>query len=206
MASRARRLARGWGASLIATGLGAASHAAVDGTWPPVILMLLSAALAAPVCMLLAGRVLSRVSIAAAVVASQGILHWLFAQSGHGVTAVDHTHHVTSTAAAESTPQLVVTLAPDLAHHGAGMVAAHVIAAIATYALLRHGEVASVRLLDAVSLRVLALVRVPVLPVLRTVPRRIAWTSPRALTDQLLLPVVHGFRGPPARGAAPVFA
>ena len=205
MSSRARRLARGWGASLIATGLGAASHAAVDGTWPPVILMLLSAALAAPVCMLLAGRVLSRVSIAAAVVASQGILHWLFAQSGHGITAVDHTHHVTG-AAAESSPQLVVTMAPELAHHGAGMFAAHVIAATATYALLRHGEVAAVRLIDAVSLRVLAWVSVPVLPVSRTVPRRIAWTSPRALSDQLLLPVVHGFRGPPVRGTAPVFA
>ncbi|MEX5272358.1 hypothetical protein RF638_00195 [Kocuria sp. CPCC 205235] len=205
MSSRARRLARGWAASLIATSLGAASHAAVDGTWPPVILILLSAALAAPVCMLLAGRVLSRVSVAAAVVASQGLLHGLFAQSGHGVTAVDHTHHVTG-AVAEGTPQLVVTLAPDLAHHGAGMLAAHVIAAAATYALLRHGEVAAVRLLDAVSLRVLALVSVPVLPVIRAVPRRIAWTSPRALTDQLLLPVVHGFRGPPARGTAPAFA
>ncbi len=205
MSSRARRLARGWGASLIATGLGAASHAAVDGTWPPVILMLLSAALAAPVCMLLAGRVLSRVSIAAAVVASQGILHWLFAQSGHGITAVDHTHHVTG-AAAESSPQLVVAMAPELAHRGAGMFAAHVIAATATYALLRHGEVAAVRLIDAVSLRVLAWVSVPVLPVIRTVPRRIAWTSPRALSDQLLLPVVHGFRGPPVRGTAPVFA
>lgn len=205
MSSRARRLARGWGASLIATGLGAASHAAVDGTWPPVILMLLSAALAAPVCMLLAGRVLSRVSIAAAVVASQGILHWLFAQSGHGITAVDHTHHVTG-AAAESSPQLVVAMAPELAHRGAGMFAAHVIAAAATYALLRHGEVAAVRLIDAVSLRVLAWVNVPVLPVIRTVPRRIAWTSPRALSDQLLLPVVHGFRGPPVRGTAPVFA
>lgn len=155
--------------------------------------------------MLLAGRVLSRVSVAAAVVASQGLLHGLFAQSGHGVTAVDHTHHVTG-AVAEGTPQLVVSLAPDLAHHGAGMLAAHVIAAAATYALLRHGEVAAVRLLDAVSLRVLALVSVLVLPVIRAVPRRIAWTSPRALTDQLLLPVVHGFRGPPARGTAPAFA
>ena len=86
MASRARRLARGWAASLTATGLGAASHAAVDGTWPPVILMLLSAALAAPVCMLLAGTVLSRVSVAAAVVASQGLFHGVFAQAGHGVT------------------------------------------------------------------------------------------------------------------------
>lgn len=205
MTTRARRLARGWAASLIATGLAAASHAAVDGTWPSLILILLSAALAAPVCMLLAGRVLSRVSVAAAVVASQGLLHALFAQSGHGVTAVDHTHHVTS-AAAEGSPQLVVTLAPDLAHHGMGMLVAHMVAAIATYALLRHGEVAAVRLLDAVSLRVLGWVRVPTLPVIRSVPRRIAWTSPRALVDQLLLSVVHGFRGPPARGTAPVFA
>lgn len=205
MASRARRLARGWAASLIATGLGAASHAAVDGTWPPLILILLSAALAAPVCMLLAGRLLSRMSVAAAVLASQGLFHGLFAQSGHGVTAVDHTHHVTG-AGVEGTPQLVVSVAPGLAHHGAGMLAAHVIAAVATYALLRHGEVTAVRLLEVLSLRVLAWVRVPVLPVIRTVPRRIAWTSPRALTDQLLLPVVQSFRGPPARGTAPAFA
>lgn len=205
MASRARRLARGWTASLIATGLGSASHAAVDGTWPPLILVLLSAALAAPVCILLAGRVLSRVSVAAAVLVSQGFLHGLFAQSGHGVTAVDHTHHATSTAA-EGAPQLVVTMVPDLTHHGLGMMAAHMMAAAATYALLRHGEVAAVRLVEAVSLRVLTWVKAPALPVIRTVPRRIAWTSPCALTDQLLLPVVHGFRGPPTRATAPAFA
>ena len=62
------------------------------------------------------------------------------------------------------------------------------------------------RLVDAVSLRVSAWVSVPLPPMIRTVPRRIAWTSPRALTDQLLLPVVHGFRGPPARGTVPVLA
>ncbi|MBD2761667.1 hypothetical protein IEE91_02405 [Kocuria sp. cx-455] len=205
MASRARRLARGWAASLIATGLGAASHAAVDGTWPPVILMLLSASLAAPVCMLLGGKVLSRVSVAAAVVASQGLFHSVFAQAGHGITAVDHTHHAVG-AVAEGGPQLVVTTAPDLVHHGAGMLAAHIVAAVATYLLLRHGEVAAMRLVDAVSLRVSAWVSVPLPPMIRTVPRRIAWTSPRALTDQLLLPVVHGFRGPPARVTVPVLA
>lgn len=205
MASRARRLARGWAASLIATGLGAASHAAVDATWPPVILMLLSAALAAPVCMLLAGRVLSRVSVAAAVAMSQGLFHSVFAQAGHGITTVDHTHHAAG-AVAEGTPQLVVTTAPNLVHHGAGMLGAHIIAAVATYLLLRHGEVAVVRLVDAVSLRVSAWVSMPLPLVIRTAPRRIAWTSPRALTDQLLLLVVHGFRGPPLRGTVPVFA
>ena len=204
MTSRARRLARGWAASLIATSLGAGSHAAIDGTWPPVILVLLSAALAAPVCMLLAGRLLSRVSVAAAVLTSQGLFHGLFAQAGHGVTAVDHTHHVAS--AATGSPQLVVTVAPEMAHHGAAMLGAHVLAGLATYALLRHGEVAAVRLLDAVALRVLAWMTLPMLPVIRTAPRRIAWLSPRALSDQLLLPVVHGFRGPPARGTVPVFA
>lgn len=205
MTTRARRLARGWAASLIATSLGAGSHAAVDGTWPPLILMLLSAALAAPVCMLLAGRLLSRVSVAAAVFTSQGLFHGLFAQAGHGVTAVDHTHHVTNTVAGGS-PQLVVAVAPETGHHGAGMLVAHVVAGFATYALLRHGEVAAMRLLDSVSLRVLALVKTPSLPVIRTAPPRIAWLSPRALADQLLLPVVHGFRGPPAHRTAPVSA
>lgn len=205
MTSRARRLARGWAASLIATTLGAGSHAAVDGTWPPFILIALSAALAAPVCMLLAGRLLSRFSVAAAVVISQGLFHGLFSQAGHGATAADHLHHHGGAALVDG-PQLVVTVLPSTAHHGTGMLAAHVVAAAATYALLRHGEVSAVRLLDAVAMRVLALVITRVPPVIRTVPRRTAWTSPRALSDQLLLPVVHGYRGPPAPGAIPAFA
>ena len=78
------------------------------------------------------------------------------------------------------------------------MLVAHAVAALATYLLLRHGEVAAFRLLDAFSVRVLRILAPVLRPVTVEVPRRTSWTSPRALTPQLLLPSVCGYRGPPA--------
>ncbi|RKQ34862.1 PDZ domain-containing protein [Kocuria tytonis] len=196
MSPRARRLARGWVAALVATTLAAGSHAAMDGTWPSPIIVALSTCLAAPVCMLLAGRVLSRGSVVCAVVVSQTLLHTLFAQSGGVAHAVDHSHH--QLAAAADGPAVVVSVLPGSAHHGTGMLVAHGVAALATYLLLRHGEMAVFRLLDALSLRVLRLLTAVVRPVTAVVPRRISWTSPRSLADQLLLSSVCAYRGPPA--------
>lgn len=196
MSRRAHRLARGWVAAFVATTLAAGSHAAADGSWPPVLIVALSTCLAAPVCMLLAGRVLSRGSVAGAVLSSQMLLHVLFAHSGGAVHTVDHTHH--HGAAAADGPAVVVSVLPSASHHGGGMLAAHVVAAMATYLLLRHGEVALFRLLHALSLRVLRILHAVRRPVTVAVPRRTSWTSPRALADQLLLSSVCGYRGPPA--------
>ena len=63
MSPRARRLARGWAGAAIATSAAALSHAAAGGQAPPVVLVLLSLALSGPLCMALAGRVLSRSSL-----------------------------------------------------------------------------------------------------------------------------------------------
>ena len=93
MSPRARRLARGWVAAFVATTLAAGSHAAVDGSWPSPLIIALSMCLAAPLCMLLAGRVLSRWSVAGSVLLSQALLHTLYAQSGGMAHAIDHTHH-----------------------------------------------------------------------------------------------------------------
>ena len=79
MSPRARRLARGWVAAFLATTLAAGSHAAVDGTWPSPLIIALSMCLAAPLCMLLAGRALSRWSVAGSVLLSQALLHTLYA-------------------------------------------------------------------------------------------------------------------------------
>ncbi|MDO4918197.1 hypothetical protein [Kocuria sp.] len=198
MSPRAHRLARGWVVALVATTLAAGSHAAVDGNWPSLLIIALSTCLAAPVCMLLGGRALSRWSMAAAVGLSQALLHILFANSAGGMQLVDHTHH--HVAAAGDGPAVVISGLPDVAHHGAGMLAAHAVAALATYALLRRGEVTLFRLVAALSLRVLRILRVVVRPVLVAVPRRVSWSSPRALVDQLLLSCVCGYRGPPALG------
>lgn len=195
MSPRARRLARGWTTGLVATTLAAGSHAALDGTWPSPLVIALSTCLAAPVCMLLSGRALSRVGVAANVAVSQLLLHVLFAQSTGMVHAVDHTHH--HGAAAVDGPQVLITSLPPVAHHGGGMLVAHVVAALATYALLRHGEVAVLRLLETFSLRVLHLLTALPRPVLTAVPPRTSWSSPRALSDQLLLSSLYGYRGPP---------
>lgn len=204
MSSRARRLLRGWVAALVATGLGAASHAAVDGHWPPVMVVLLTAALAAPVCIALAGRALSRVAVALSVAVSQGLLHWLFAQSGHAVTAADHTHHGFSAGSGvASEPSLVISVVPGVQEYGTDMLAAHIVAALATYGLLRHGEVSLARMVNSLSLKVLQALPMVIPPVAVPVRARVGWMSPRALADQLLLPVVHGYRGPPRWVAGP---
>ncbi|OXS85377.1 hypothetical protein [Kocuria marina] len=195
MSPRARRLARGWVAAFVATTLAAGSHAAVDGTWPSPLIIALSMCLAAPLCMLLAGRALSRWSVAGSVLLSQALLHTLYAQSGGMAHAIDYTHHHAASTA--DGPAVVISVLPA-AHHGCGMLAAHAVAAVATYVLLRHGETAAFRLLNAVSLRVLRILVLALRPVTTAVPRRTSWTSPRALADQLLLSSVCGYRGPPA--------
>lgn len=196
MSPRARRLARGWVAAFTATALAAGSHAALDGTWPSSLIMALSLCLAAPVCMLLSGRRISRLGTAASVVVSQALLHTLFAQSAGAAHVLDHGHHHGAAATADGA-QVLISAVPPMAHHGLPMVVGHVVAALATYALLRHGEVAVLRLVDAVSLRVLGLLTLHPRPVAVPVRRRTAWASPRALADQLLLSCLCGYRGPP---------
>ena len=190
MSRRARRLARGWVAAVVATTLAAGSHAAVDGTWPSLMIVALSTCLAAPLCMLLAGRMLSRSCVALSVALSQALLHPPFAPSAGAMPAGAPNHHPVA-AGADGPPAV-----PPVAHHGGSMLAAHVVAALATYILLRHGEVAGFRLLGSLSLRIQRILA-PVLRPVATVPRRVSWTSPRSLSDQLLLPSVCGYRGPP---------
>lgn len=55
MTPRALRLIRGWAAAFVATTLAVLAHVAAGGQWPSVMLYVLCVALAAPVCMVLAG-------------------------------------------------------------------------------------------------------------------------------------------------------
>ena len=125
----------------MATACAAASHLAAGGHVPPVLLVLLSLALSGPVCMALAGRVLSRSSLLTGVLVSQGVFHLLFSIAGSVTTVADATHH-----AALSSPSIgpaLVLQAQAQAHAvngGTGMLVFHVVAAAATYGFLRHGE------------------------------------------------------------------
>lgn len=192
MSPRARRLARGWAGAGIATGAAAASHAVAGGQAPPAAVLLLSLALSGPVCMALAGRVLSRSSLALGVLLSQSLLHGMFAASGGVSTVADGSHH-----AAPGGPALVLQVQSHPEHGGAAMVVAHLLAALAGYALMRHGEVAAVTLLEALRLRVRQLWRTLAGAVVVGRPRPVRPGRPRALTDQSLLRPVRSHRGPP---------
>jgi hypothetical protein len=143
----------------MATAFAAASHVAAGGQVPPVLLVLLSLALSGPVCMALAGRVLSRSSLLAGVLVSQGVFHLLFTVAGSVATVADATHHA-AVSSPPLGPALVLQAQDHAAHGGTGMLVFHVLGAAATYAFLRHGEVTLVGLLDALRMRVRRLWRV----------------------------------------------
>ncbi len=196
MGPRARRLVRGWAGAVVATSAAALSHAVAGGQAPPLLLVLLSLALSGPLCMALAGRVLSRSCLLLGVLLSQSVLHALFAGSG-GVSTVSHTAHGPALHGAAAGPALVLEVQTHAEHGGAAMVVSHVLAALAAYVLMRHGEVAAVVLLEAVRLRVRRRRDVPAAPVVVVRPPAVRAGRPHALTDQALLRPVRSHRGPP---------
>lgn len=201
MSPRARRLARGWAGAAIATSAAALSHAAAGGQAPPALLVLLSLALSGPLCMALAGRVLSRSSLLLGVLLSQSVLHALFAGSG-GVSTVAHAahlsgHHGAAGSSPGAGPALVLEVQSHAEHGGTVMLVSHVLAALAAYVLMRHGEVAAVVLLEAFRLRVRRWRQVLSAPVVVGRPRAVQAGRPHVLTDQSLLRPVRSHRGPP---------
>lgn len=204
MTARAQRLARGWTGAGIATSFAVASHAVAGGQAPAPLLVLLSLALSGPLCMALAGRVLSRSALLAGLVLSQGIYHLLFAASGTAHAVTQASGHAAHTGHAAAAPLLVLEAAPPVAHEGPGMVLAHVLAAAAAWVLMRRGEVAAVALLDALRLRVRRLRAALAAPPVTARPRPVLAGRPHVLTDQSLLRPVRSHRGPPAARRRPV--
>lgn len=200
------RLVRGLAGAVVMTGLAAASHsAAAGGPLPPAALLAFAVVLAAPVTTALAGRSLSLWRTLVAVLAAQGIFHTLYAVAGgthqvHAAAGVDPAHldHLPTGAG----PALAVTAGPGAGDaHGAGMLAAHALAAVLTVAVLRHGE----RVLAAAAEQAFA--SVPALRLLRVLlagpvaaPRPLRLPAVRVLrpAGPLLLLGTPGRRGPPA--------
>ena len=207
MSPRARRLARGWAGAAVATAAAVVSHAVAGGPLPSLLLVLLSLALSGPLCMALAGRVLSRSSLLLGVLLSQSVLHALFAGSG-GVSTVAHaTHHAAQHGAAGSPgagPALVLEVQPHVEHGGTAMLVSHVLAALAAYVLMRHGEVAAVVLLEVLRLRVRRWRQILAAPVVVGRPRAVRTGRPHVLTDQALLRPVRSHRGPPRARRRPL--
>lgn len=195
MTPRALRLTRGWTAAVAATFIAALSHFMAGGTVPEPLLLLLALALSGLACTALAGRGLSLWRLAAGVVLSQGLFHWLFSVSGapHGAPAGGHLGHSSALDLAGG------TMLPSAADHTSPLMwFGHSVAALLTVALLRHGEAAVVQLVGAARLRVTAYL--PLFLPLPVPPARAALPCNRPVRPLRNLGVpllVMRHRGPP---------
>lgn len=188
-AGRATRVGRGVAAAAVATFVATLSHAAVGGELPPFANIVLALCLAAPVCVMLAGRALSWGRLALAVVVSQALFHALLVLDLQGGAVVGAGHHAT-TALLQATP----AHAPAAHEDSPWMWAAHALAAVVTVLAVGRGEQ---------TLRAVARFFVRALRVLRPVrglgptdaapPAPAPLSLPRALT--VLSTMRH--RGPP---------
>lgn len=209
MTHRGSRLARGWIAAFFATFAAAGSHVIGGGEHPPFVLILLTLALAAPICVALAGRLLSIGRLVFAVLASQSLFHLIFSMasgspSSMPVSALTSGHHAGMEAGLLTgvTPSSSLqSAAHGMMHagtHDAGMWLGHCAAALLTIVFLRHAESSCIQLLTAIRLRV-SLILSAILPKVDA-PRQIVPPSAnhqQALTAlRIPLPVRH-HRGPP---------
>ncbi|WP_167041814.1 hypothetical protein [Salinibacterium sp. ZJ454] len=203
--TRWARVVRGWSTAAAATLIAAVAHGLVDGAFPQLIAMVFAVVFGGLVCMLFAGRRITRLRLGLMVLTSQGILHMLFAlfgpgggshTAGTGLTGtglVDAAHHQTALIVAP-------TAAPD-AH--ADMWLLHGVAALATYTLIRHGLVVIAGLVVTAGLIVAPLLRAAQLAPVSIAGRgRLAVSAtrvPRALGRVL---TAFRRRGPPAAAFA----
>lgn len=138
-AGRAQRVGRGVAAAAVATFLATVSHASVGSQLPPASNVALALSLAAPVCVLLAGRAMSWWRLSAAVVLSQALFHGILILDlrGDGI-AVGSAHH--GGAAALFDAAATAHLPAVHAAHSPWMWAAHALAAAVTVLALGRGE------------------------------------------------------------------
>ena len=98
MSTRATRTLHGVAASAVATWTAAVSHTVGGGEAPSPVVLLVVTALAAPLCVAVAGRTLSLPRVIVAVGLAQVLLHTTFAATaGLGGTAGGGHVHTTST-------------------------------------------------------------------------------------------------------------
>ncbi|MDQ1123806.1 hypothetical protein [Microbacterium trichothecenolyticum] len=138
-AGRAQRVGRGAAAASLATFVATVSHSSVGTEVPPALNIALALCLAAPVCVLLAGRSLSWWRLSIAVVLSQALFHSLLVldlQGGGAVVAGSGHHGAAAILDAAAAPHLPAAHAS----HSPWMWAAHALAAVVTVVALGRGE------------------------------------------------------------------
>lgn len=199
--SRPVRALRGTAGSLIAALFAAASHALAGGsiTWLSVVV---TAVLALPLCVLLAGRIASLWRLTVAVGGAQFLYHWIFSGVGASTGGMTDPAAVSPHAAHLGVLQAFTPATSAAgAQAGTAMWLSHALAAAITIALIYRGERAFVALLQivrrAVPLPSVMAARLT-FELANVVLPRIAAAAPlTALRDRLLSAAAITHRGPP---------
>ena len=132
---RQRQLIRAWLVASVATGFGATSHLLAGGHLPHPLILALATSLAALLTLGATRVKLSQFSLAAGVLAGQGLLHGLYSHSRSVILTAGGQVHASHTHA----EQLQVT-AVQAEPQSLAMWLGHLCAALATYAVLAYGE------------------------------------------------------------------
>ncbi|MBX3092027.1 MAG: hypothetical protein KF801_05905 [Cryobacterium sp.] len=132
--TRWARVARGTVAAAVSLFIAAFSHSLAGGSLPGFAGIALCLTFSVLACIALAGRRMPRTRLAASIVASQAMYHWLFGSLGASTLAtaptLGHVHNA---------PVDFGSVSPH-AHSGTDMLVAHIAAAVATFTLLACGE------------------------------------------------------------------
>lgn len=198
--SRAARTARGAVGAALSTVLAAASHSLAAGEIS-AFAVIVTAIIALPFCVALAGRVASLWRVALAVGASQFLYHWAFAglgvsgalAGGSGFPMGSHAAHLAS----------LERFVPDVIEAGSAdalMWLLHGVAAVLSTILVARGERAVIALGRSIRralpqpFSLAAFERRPLSPIRREAP---------VLRDQIRSYVCWSLRGPPLAAPTP---
>ncbi|WP_062205630.1 hypothetical protein [Demequina salsinemoris] len=132
--SARRRLTRALAGAAVTTFAALGSHVLAGAHTPTLVGVAMPFALAFVVCFHLVGTRLTLPRLTAAVIASQGIFHLLFAWGTASATLSGDTsaHHVE--------PGSLAVHASHAGHSGTGMTIAHLMAAVATIAAIHRAD------------------------------------------------------------------
>lgn len=190
------RVARGTVAASASIFFAAFAHSIAGGDLPGIAGLSLCLVFSVIVCTAFAGRRMPRIRLAASILASQAMYHWLFGSLGTleatGASPTVNPGHV------HAAPIDFGSLAVRVHEHG-DMLLAHVAAAVVTFSVLAFGERSAKTVLDSARSLVLALIpRFTVAPLVPIPPT--FWVNRAHVATPRRLRVDHSglrHRGPP---------
>ncbi len=129
------RVARGTLAAVVSVFMAAFAHSLAGGALPGIAGISLCLTFSVIVCVAFTGRRMPRTRLAASILASQAMYHWLFGSLG----SLEASAPASSLGHVHNAPVDFGSLTTQAHDHG-DMLMAHVAAAVATFAIIAFGE------------------------------------------------------------------